>query len=431
MHATPRTISVIGLGYVGLPVATAFAKIQHVIGYDTSIERINALKKNHDRNNEISAETLAQCQLTCTDDPSLLAQANFHIVATPTPINKAKHPDLSMLESASRTLGAVLKKGDIVVYESTVFPGATEEICVPLLEQHSGLTYGKDFFVGYSPERINPGDKKNQFDTITKVVSGCDDDTLKIIAETYGQVIKADIHQAPSIKVAEAAKIIENTQRDLNIALINELAIIFQKMGIDTQDVLAAAQTKWNFLPFQPGLVGGHCIGVDPYYLTYKAQQLNCQPDIILAGRKTNDNMGQYIAEQIILEMIRLDIPIKRAKIGIMGITFKENCNDVRNTKVADLVISLKNYGTNVLVHDPIASAKEVSQHYSIDLCDLNDMQHIDVLIFAVKHDDYLQMEDSAIAKRLNTKALLVDIKNTINIDALKKHHSNLSVWRL
>lgn len=426
-----RMISVTGLGYVGLPVAVAFAKQQEVIAYDTNPERIESLKNHHDKNNEISAEELQQCQLTLTDDPALLAKADFHIVATPTPINKAKHPDLSMLEAASRQLGAILKPGDIVVYESTVFPGATEEVCVPILAEESGLVYGTDFFVGYSPERINPGDKNNQFETINKVVSGCDQKTLDIVADTYAQVVSAGVYRAESIKVAEAAKVIENTQRDLNIALINELAMIFRKMNISTQAVLAAAQTKWNFLPFQPGLVGGHCIGVDPYYLTYKAQSLDCQPEIILAGRKTNDGMSRYIAEQVILEMIRSEIPIKGARIGVLGVTFKENCNDVRNTKVADLITSLSDYGTNVLVHDPIASKAEVLAHYGVTLQDWEAMHDLDVVVFAVKHDEYLAMDYADLARRLKPRALMADIKHTIDAEALRKHHDNFALWRL
>ena len=415
-----RCISVTGLGYVGLPVAIAFAKNQPVIAYDVSNDRIQELKQHHDRNNEVCAQTLQNCQLKLTQDPSDLKSADFHIIATPTPINQAKHPDLTMLKDASKQVGAILSQGDIVVYESTVFPGATEEVCVPILEQASGLVFGKDFFVGYSPERINPGDTENQFETITKVVSGSDDTTLEIVADTYAQVVAAGVHRAPSIKVAEAAKVVENTQRDLNIALINELAMIFRKMGIDTHDVLEAAQTKWNFLPFQPGLVGGHCIGVDPYYLTYKAQMLNCQPDVILAGRKTNDNMGQYIAEQLILEMIRLGLPIKNANIGILGFTFKEDCNDVRNTKVADLVDSLKQYGAQVHVHDPIACPKEVKKHYGIALTEWDRLPTLDVMVLAVKHQYYQTMDYSLIAEKAHTNALIADIKNTLDLQKLK-----------
>jgi UDP-N-acetyl-D-glucosamine/UDP-N-acetyl-D-galactosamine dehydrogenase len=431
MKTQERSISVTGLGYVGLPVAIAFAKRQTVVGYDTSRARISELQQHHDRNNETSSQTLKDCHLKLTNDPNDLQQANFHIVATPTPINQAKHPDLSMLEAASEQIGRILKKDDIVVYESTVFPGATEEVCVPILEQHSGLTCGKDFFVGYSPERINPGDQKNQFESITKVVSGCDSNTLAIIAETYALVVTAGIHKAPSIKVAEAAKVIENTQRDLNIALINELAMIFKKMHIDTQDVLAAAQTKWNFLPFQPGLVGGHCIGVDPYYLTYKAQMLDCQPDIILAGRKTNDNMSRYIAEQVILEMIRLEIPIKQANIGVLGFTFKEDCNDVRNTKVADLVNNLKQYGTQVCVHDPIACANEVQQHYQTALSSWEQLPTLDVMVMAVKHQYYRDLDYAQIAEKLSPDALIVDIKNSLDMQKLRTFHPNLQCWRL
>ena len=299
MSTKSRRISITGLGYVGLPVAVAFAKTQQVIAFDTNLDRLNELRKHHDRNHEIDADTLANAHLVLTDSLEDLKTADFHIVATPTPIDQDNEPDLSMLEAASQQIGRVLKAGDIVVYESTVYPGTTEEICVPILEQISGLSHGKDFFTGYSPERINPGDSINQFTAIIKVVSACDAATLDIVAETYASVIEAGVHKAPSIRVAEAAKVIENTQRDLNIALINELAMIFKKMGIATQDVLEAAQTKWNFLPFQPGLVGGHCIGVDPYYLTHKAQKLGCRPDVILAGRKINDGMSQFIAEQV------------------------------------------------------------------------------------------------------------------------------------
>lgn len=426
-----RKISVTGLGYVGLPVAVAFAKTEAVIAFDSKKARIEELKNHHDRNGECSPETLQQCHLELTSNPNDLKQADFHIIATPTPIDAANIPDLTMLEAASLQIARILKPGDIVVYESTVYPGATEEVCVPILEQYSSLRYNKDFFVGYSPERINPGDPENQFENIVKVVSGSTPNTLNIIADTYASVVQAGVHQASSIKVAEAAKVIENTQRDLNIALINELSVIFKTMQIDTHEVLAAAGTKWNFLPFQPGLVGGHCIGVDPYYLTYKAQMLGCQPDVILAGRKTNDQMGRFIAEQIIITMIQHDIPIRQAKVGIFGFTFKENCNDVRNTKVADLVESLSRYGTEVLVFDPIADSNEVQQHYGIQLCSDEAMQDLNVAIFAVKHQQFLAWSPQSIGQRLADKALLADLKNTVDAKAIKMHQPETITWRL
>ncbi len=426
-----RKISVTGLGYVGLPVAVAFAKKQEVVAFDSKAARIEELQKFHDRNGECSAEMLKNCQLKLTSNPHDLKQADFHIIATPTPIDTANIPDLTMLEAASLQIARILKPGDIVVYESTVYPGATEEVCVPILEQYSNLKCNKDFHVGYSPERINPGDPENQFETIVKVVSGSTPEALAIIAATYASVVTAGIHEASSIKVAEAAKVIENTQRDLNIALINELSVIFKTMHIDTHEVLAAAGTKWNFLPFQPGLVGGHCIGVDPYYLTYKAQMLGCQPDVILAGRKTNDQMGRFIAEQIIITMIQHDIPIRDAKVGIFGFTFKENCNDVRNTKVADLVESLSRYGTQLMVFDPIADAKEVQQHYGITLCTEDEMHDLNVAIFAVKHQTFVEWSAAKIADRLAPKALIADLKNTIDTTAITEYKPQAITWRL
>ncbi len=409
-----RKISITGLGYVGLPVAVSFAKIASVIGYDVSVKRVQELGNNFDRTNEVSSEDLKNPQLNFTNNPDELSKQDFHIIAVPTPINLAKQPDLGPLISASQTIGKILKKGDIVVYESTVFPGATEEVCLPLLEKFSGLSAHKDFKVGYSPERINPGDKKHGFKDIVKVVSGEDLETLEIIAQVYESVVEAGVHRASSIKVAEAAKIIENTQRDVNIALMNEVALIFDKMNINTSEVLAAAQTKWNFLPFTPGLVGGHCIGVDPYYLTYKADLLGYHPEVILSGRRINDNMGKFIAGKAIKSMISQNSSIKNATVLILGLTFKENCPDIRNTKVIDIYEELKLYGVNVLICDPLANPVEVKSVFGFELTGIEDVPRCDCIIGAVKHDEFLKISKEDYSRILSDNTVGIDIKSLL-----------------
>ena len=386
-----RMVSVIGLGYVGLPVAAAFGRKGHVIAFDVNPERIAELNNGRDSTNEISGENLAAADIHFTSESADLGRADFHIIAVPTPINKAKYPDLTALLAASRTLGAQLKQGDIVVYESTVYPGATEEECIPVLEQVSGLVAGKDFFIAYSPERINPGDKQHTFTTITKIVSAQTDEILDIVADVYGGVITADIYRAPSIKVAEAAKIIENTQRDLNIALMNELALIFSNMNIDTGDVLAAAATKWNFLNFRPGLVGGHCIGVDPYYLTYRSAIAGYIPDIILAGRSINDSMGVSVAARVVKGLITTGCRVKDSIVTILGLTFKENIPDIRNSRVIDIIDELGGYGINVQVHDAHADAGEVSDKYGLELTSYDRLLPASAVVLAVAHDEYIR----------------------------------------
>jgi UDP-N-acetyl-D-galactosamine dehydrogenase len=382
-------ISLIGLGYVGLPIAVAFAKKVEVIGFDINKDKVDLYKKGVDPTTEVGNQAIANCTAEFTSDETRLQEALFHIVAVPTPVNAHKLPDLSYLESASSILGRNLKKGSIVVYESTVYPGLTEDICVPILERASGLKCGLDFKIGYSPERINPGDKLHRLETIVKIVSGIDQETLDTIADVYELVVEAGVYKAPSIRVAEAAKVIENSQRDINVAFMNELAIIFNKMGIDTRDVLQAAGTKWNFLPFTPGLVGGHCIGVDPYYLTYKAEEIGYHSQIILAGRKINDNMGKYIAESTVKKMIKANKQINRSNVTIFGITFKENCPDIRNTKVIDIIRELKEYGVQVYVVDPVADKESLWAEYQISLSDISDIKDIDAIIFTVPHDEF------------------------------------------
>jgi UDP-N-acetyl-D-glucosamine/UDP-N-acetyl-D-galactosamine dehydrogenase len=380
-----RKIAVIGLGYVGLPVAVAFARSgASVVGFDIDRDRIGELCVGFDRTREVEKSQLAQPTLAYTSEPDALARADFYVVTVPTPIDASRRPDLGAVFRASETVGRFLKRGDIVVFESTVYPGAVEEECAPILERASGLRCGQDFTLGYSPERINPGDKEHRFETITKVVAGQDEKTLQIVAETYGQVVKAGIHCAPSIKVAEAAKVIENTQRDLNIAFMNELSALFERLGIDTGDVLAAAGTKWNFQKFTPGLVGGHCIGVDPYYLTYRAEKAGYEPQVILAGRKINDGIGQRIARECIRRLLKRKNGA--ATVTILGMTFKENVPDTRNSKVADIVEELHSYGLAVQVHDPIADPHEVKREYGLDLVSLEALQPADAVIFAVAH---------------------------------------------
>ncbi|MFM2329520.1 MAG: hypothetical protein RLZZ494_1623 [Pseudomonadota bacterium] len=400
-----RQIAVVGLGYVGLPVAVAFGRQRRIIGFDINAARIAELQAGHDRTDEVTDADLAATQILYTHQLDDLRTADFFIVAVPTPVDTANKPDLSPLIAASRTVGQALKKGDIVVYESTVYPGATEEDCVPVLERVSGLKHGVDFFCGYSPERINPGDKEHRFETIKKVVSGCDAATLDVVAEVYASVVTAGVHKAATIKVAEAAKVIENTQRDLNIALMNELSVVFARMGIDTSDVLAAAGTKWNFLPFRPGLVGGHCIGVDPYYLTYKAEQLGYIPQVILAGRRINDNMGRYVARNTIKRMLQQGMDVPRCRVGVLGLTFKENCPDIRNSKVVDLVCELQDHGTTVVVIDPHADAEEVRHEYGIELARLEDQAPFDALVVAVAHREYRAMSAADLRAWVRTPA--------------------------
>ncbi|UXS44439.1 nucleotide sugar dehydrogenase [Staphylococcus delphini] len=422
-----RKIAVVGLGYVGLPVAVAFGKQQEVVGFDINKTRINELKNGYDRTNEVNDEDLKKSNIKFTNEPEELSKADFIIVAVPTPINKNNQPDLTPLIKASETVGKALTKDTIVVYESTVYPGATEEDCVPVLEKFSGLTNGSDFFVGYSPERINPGDKVHTFETITKVVSGQTPEVLEVVADVYSMVVKAGVHKASSIKVAEAAKVIENTQRDVNIALMNEIAIIFDKVGIDTSEVLDASGTKWNFLNFKPGLVGGHCIGVDPYYLTHKAQELGHHPEVILAGRRINDNMSKYIASNIIKELLKKGIEVQGMTINLLGLTFKENCPDLRNTKVIDIVRELEDYGMNVIVNDVEADKETAKKLYGIELKDKNEMTKTDSLIFAVPHNDYIEYKNSYL-ELLNDNGLVIDIKGLIKNNDLKY---NQTIWRL
>ncbi len=422
-----RKIAVVGLGYVGLPVAVAFGKQQQVIGFDINEQRINELVDGFDRTNEVLDEDLKKSDIRFTNQIEDLSEADFIIVAVPTPINKNNQPDLTPLIKASETVGKALTKDTIVVYESTVYPGATEEDCVPVLEKFSNLKNGEDFFVGYSPERINPGDKVHTFETITKVVSGQTPEVLDIVAEVYSLVVKAGVHKASSIKVAEAAKVIENTQRDVNIALMNEIAIIFDKVGIDTNEVLEASGTKWNFLKFKPGLVGGHCIGVDPYYLTHKAQELGHHPEVILAGRRINDNMSKHVAANVIKELLKKGIEVQGMTINLLGLTFKENCPDLRNTKVIDIVRELEDYGMIVNVNDVEADKETAKKLYDIDLKEKNELSKTNALIFAVPHNDYIENKNEYL-ELLHENGVLIDIKGLINDNDLKQ---NQSVWRL
>jgi len=424
------TVAVVGLGYVGLPVATAFGKERRTIGYDLSRKRIESLRHQVDATGEVSTtELIAANHLRATADAAELAQADFIIVAVPTPINAARQPDLSPLEAASETVGRHMKPGAIVIYESTVYPGCTEEVCVPILEKHSGMRWRQDFHVGYSPERINPGDRERTFTRIVKVVSGDDADTLEKVAQLYGSVVKAGVYRAASIKVAEAAKVIENTQRDLNIAFVNELAIIFERLGLDTQEVLNAAGTKWNFLQFRPGLVGGHCIGVDPYYLTYKAELAGYHPEVILAGRRINDGMGSHIARKTVQQMIHAGRNIKGARVNILGLTFKENVPDIRNSKVIDIVRELHEFGVQTYVHDPMASAEEALVEYGVRLCAWKDLPAADALVLAVPHRAFLELPPAALLEKLVRQGCLIDVKSICDAAAFRRE--GVSVWRL
>jgi len=424
-----RRIAVVGLGYVGLPVAVAFGQQQRVVGYDISVERIEELRAGFDRTGEVNADVLAKADVLYTNNAKHLACADFHIVAVPTPIDASKQPDLRPLIQASETVGRELKPGDIVVYESTVYPGATEEECIPILERASGLKAGSDFTVGYSPERINPGDSEHKFSTITKVVSGQDEATLETVAQVYGSVVSAGVHRASSIRVAEAAKVIENTQRDLNIALMNELALIFNRLGIDTRDVLAAASTKWNFLPFAPGLVGGHCIGVDPFYLTYKATRTGYHPQVILAGRRINDEMGTYLAGQAVKQLIRQGQNVRESVVTVLGLTFKEDVPDLRNTRVIDIVRELQDYGISVQVHDPLISSEEASKEFGIELQDLGTLRRAHCIVLAVAHKAYLQQGWALLQELLHEQGRVVmDAKGVLPRDSIPE---GVLLWRL
>ena len=417
-------IAVIGLGYVGLPVALAFAdKFPGTVGFDIHQVKVKELRRGDDRTGEVPAGVLRGSSLLITSDTEALRECTFFVVAVPTPIDKNRNPDLRPLLSAAETVGRALKKGDIVVFESTVYPGVTEEICGPVLARISGMRQGIDFKLAYSPERINPGDKEHTLSHIVKVVSGEDAETLDRVAAAYGVIIPAGIHRAPSIKVAEAAKVIENTQRDLNIALMNELAIIFDRMGIRSADVLAASRTKWNFLPFTPGLVGGHCIGVDPYYLTTKAQELGYHPEVILSGRRINDGMGAFVAQKLIKLLIQDGGRVKGAKIGILGLTFKEDVRDLRNSKVPDIVSELRQFGIEPLVHDPMADAEEARHEYGLDLRQLEAFQDLDALILAVPHRTYLEMGSGALADRVHPAGVVVDLKSVLDADLVRATH--------
>ena len=408
------TIAVIGLGYVGLPLAVEFGKKFTTLGFDLSAEKVAAYGRHVDPTGEVSGDDLRAAKLlSCSTDPATLRDADFVIVAVPTPVDEARKPDFTPLVKSSQSVGRNLKKGAIVVYESTVYPGATEEVCIPILEKESGLKWKTDFFVGYSPERINPGDKERTVTKIVKVVSGDTPETLARVAEVYGAIITAGVYAASSIKVAEAAKVIENTQRDLNIALMNELSLIFNRIGIDTLDVLKAAGTKWNFLPFRPGLVGGHCIGVDPYYLTHKAEMLGYTPQVILAGRRINDGMGKYVAEQTVKQMIAGGLAVKDADVIVLGMTFKENCPDLRNSKVIDIVRELRSYGARVHVHDPVAASDECLHEYGVALTPWEALPRASAMVAAVAHDSYLSQGLGHLTERLAPGGVFVDVKSS------------------
>ena len=447
-------ISLIGLGYVGMPIAVAFAKKADVLGFDVNKKKIELYKNGIDSTKEVGNEVIKNTSVDFTSDEARLREAKFHIVAVPTPVKDDHTPDLTPVESASRTLGRNLTKGSIVVFESTVYPGVTEDICVPILEKESGLKCGVDFKVGYSPERINPGDKVHRLETIIKVVAGQDEITLDTVAKVYELVVEAGVYKAASIRVAEAAKVIENSQRDINIAFMNELSIIFNKMGIDTKAVLEAAGTKWNFLNFSPGLVGGHCIGVDPYYLTYKAEQMGYHSQIILSGRKINDDMGKYVAESTVKKMIKANKQINGSKVAIFGVTFKENCPDVRNTKVIDVIKELEEYGVEVKVVDPVADKEDLWREYRINTCEMEEIKDVDAVIFAVPHEEFKEISLVEVKKMFEpsvyinsdvmaeiaatseeildvdtSNSVLIDIKGLFNRQEVE--NAGFSYWRL
>ena len=431
--AKKEKLALVGLGYVGMPIAIAFAKKIDVIGYDLNAKKIELYKKGVDPTHEVRDEDIKNTTLHFTADESELEQAKFFIVAVPTPVNDDHTPDLTPVEGASRILGRHIKKGSVVVFESTVYPGVTEEICAPIIEKESGLKCGVDFKIGYSPERINPGDKVHRLETITKIVSGMDEETLDVVAKVYELVVDAGVYRAGSIKIAEAAKVIENSQRDINIAFMNELSIIFNKMGIDTQAVLNAAGTKWNFLKFYPGLVGGHCIGVDPYYLTYKAEQMGYHSQIILSGRRINDDMGKYVAENVVKNLIKADRPIKGAKVAILGFTFKENCPDTRNTKIIDIVKELNEYGVNCVVSDPVADVAEAEKLYGMKFTEMSEIKDMDAVVIAVAHEAFKELSlkdiDALLKKGKNSNKVVVDIKGLL--DRKETEKEGYKYWRL
>jgi UDP-N-acetyl-D-galactosamine dehydrogenase len=423
-------LAVVGLGYVGLPLAVALARHFDVVGYDLKVDRIRELSEGRDRTLEVSDQELQQAAVHFTSDAEALTHCSVVIVAVPTPIDEYRIPDLGPLEGASRTVGRHMRSGAVVVYESTVYPGATEEVCVPLLEETSGLRFGSDFTVGYSPERINPGDKVHTLESIVKVVSGSDGPTLELLSAIYGRVVSAGIHRAACIKVAEAAKVIENTQRDLNIALMNELSMIFHRVGIDTSQVLAAAGTKWNFLPFRPGLVGGHCIGVDPYYLTFKAEAIGYHPEIILAGRRINDAMGKYIAERTVKLLIGANKQVKGARVAVLGLTFKEDVPDLRNTRVVDIISELSDYGIEVMVHDPMADAGEALNYYGISLTSIETLSGVDAVVLAVAHTEYRSIGLAGLAGLCRDgQAIVVDVKGQMDLSEARE--LGILYWRL
>jgi UDP-N-acetyl-D-galactosamine dehydrogenase len=425
-----EVVAVVGLGYVGLPLAVEFGKKSKTIGFDLSASKIENYKKFIDPTGEVSTEQLKAAQhLEVTTDPALLSQADYIVVAVPTPVDMAHNPDFTPLAGASKTVGKNMKRGAVVIFESTVYPGATEEVCIPIMEKESGLKWKDDFHVGFSPERINPGDKEHTLTTILKVVSGDDDETLDRIAKLYESVVTAGVYRASSIKVAEAAKVIENTQRDLNIALMNELAIIFDKVGIDTLEVLKAAGTKWNFLPFRPGLVGGHCIGVDPYYLTHKAEMVGYHPQVILAGRRINDGMAKFVAEKTVKSMISSGFHVKGSKVNVIGLTFKENCPDLRNSKVADIVHELESYGCDVHVYDPVAEADEAQHEYGIKLERWEDLPKADALVVAVPHKEVVARSLLDFQAKLNDNGCFIDVKSQFDPKAISE--AGYCVWRL
>jgi UDP-N-acetyl-D-galactosamine dehydrogenase len=426
-----QVVAVVGLGYVGLPLAVEFGKKFDTVGYDLSAAKIDGYRRFCDPTGEISSEDLrAAARLKPTNDPSDLRRADFIVVAVPTPVDVAHIPDFGPLIDASTTVAEHMRKGAIVIYESTVYPGATEEVCVPVLERHSGMRWKQDFHVGYSPERVNPGDKEHTVSKIIKVVSGDDDQTLTKVADLYASIITAGVHRASSIKVAEAAKVIENTQRDLNIALMNELALIFDRIGIDTLEVLQAAGTKWNFLPFRPGLVGGHCIGVDPYYLTHKAEMIGYHPQVIVAGRRINDGMGAYVAQQTLKQLIQNGSPLPGAKVIVLGLTFKENCPDLRNSKVADVIRELKEFGCDISVHDPIAETGEAEHHYGLSLTPWEQLPaEADAVVVAVPHRSYLSMPLRELLSRLKRNGVFIDVKSMFDQTAVVD--AGFRMWRL
>ena len=423
-------LSLVGLGYVGMPIAVAFAKKIGVVGYDLNAKKIELYRNGIDPTNEVGNDAIKNTKVEFTSDPSRLREAKFHIVAVPTPVNADHTPDLSPVEGASEILGKNLTKGSVVVFESTVYPGVTEDVCVPILERESGLKCGVDFKIGYSPERINPGDKVHRLETITKIVSGMDEETLDTVAKVYELVVEAGVYRAQSIKVAEAAKVIENSQRDINIAFMNELSIIFNKMGIDTLSVLKAAGTKWNFLNFRPGLVGGHCIGVDPYYLTYKAEMLGYHSQIILSGRRINDDMGKYVAENCVKNLIKADKTVKNARVAILGFTFKENCPDTRNTKIIDIVNELKEYGITPVITDPAADADEAKRLYDVDFVPMESIKDMDAVILAVAHEFFSTFTVGDLDKLFGKgQKVLLDIKGILDRGEYEK--AGYSYWRL